>query len=417
MCIEMQGEIIAIGNELTSGRIIKTTSGFAAHHLFEAGYDIYAMHTIGDTPALIGEALKRALGRVDFVLVTGGLGPTDDDMTTTAVSKALDLPTMPNLDLLYQIRKHLETTAGPVISPLEKLAWLPEGAEALNPDAKMAGFQLIHDKKPIFFLPGVPHQMRTLLTEQVLPRLATWYKDQELSSLQRIYKTFGKTETEINQIVAALPLHENVEIGYYPVFPDVHLSLIVRNNGSKNGKKIFAESCATVEESLGAAIYGKDRESMAFIVGNLLQKNGKKLSLAESCTGGLISHHVTSVPGSSGWFLGGVVSYANKIKTDFLGVEESLLQKYGAVSAEVAAAMASGMREKSNADISLSVTGIAGPGGGTNEKPVGTVFIGIGTANAIQTHHFLFSGSRYEIQHLTAQTALNRIRQELINNI
>lgn len=160
----MLGEIIAIGNELTSGRIPNTTSGYAAHHLFKAGFDIYAMHTIGDTPALIGEALNRALGRVDFVLVTGGLGPTDDDLTTAAVSEALNRPTMPNLEILSLIRQHLDENTDQSISSLEKLAWLPEGAETLSPKTRMAGFQLIHNDKPIFFLPGVPHQMRTLLT-------------------------------------------------------------------------------------------------------------------------------------------------------------------------------------------------------------------------------------------------------------
>ncbi len=409
----MQGEIIAIGNELTSGRIINTTSGFAAHHLFEAGFDIYAMHTIGDTPELIGEALTRALGRVDFVIVTGGLGPTDDDLTTEAVSEALNLPTMPNLDMLYQIREHLNTVAGPVVSPLEKLAWLPEGAQTLNPEAKMAGFQLIHDDKPVFFLPGVPHQMRTLLTEQVLPRLSEWYKKQKLSSLQRIYKVFGKTETELNQIVIDLQLPEDVEIGYYPVFPDVHLSLIVRSTDPSADREIFQTSCKTVEAVLGNAIYGRDRQTMASVVGDLLLQKGKTLTLAESCTGGLISHMVTSVAGSSGYFPGSVVSYANEIKQSFLGVDSRLLERHGAVSSEVAMAMAAGMRERSRADISVSVTGIAGPGGGSEEKPVGTVYIGISTEKKLQARHFLFSGNRYEIQQLTAQTALDSIRKDL----
>lgn len=406
----MQGEIIAIGNELTSGRIANTTSAFAAHRLFEAGYDIYAMHTLGDTPSLIGEALKRALGRVDFVLVTGGLGPTDDDLTTAAVAEALNLPTIPNLELLYQIRNHLKAISGPVSSPLEKLAWLPEGAEALNPQSKMAGFQLIHDGKPVFFLPGVPYQMRSLLTEQVLPRLAMWYKNHKLSFLQRIYKIFGKTEEEINQIISTLHLHEKAEIGYYPVFPNVHLSLIVRNNDSSAGKQIFTDSCIRIEHAIGEAIYGKDKENMASIVGQLLQQKNKKLSLAESCTGGLISHLVTSISGSSSYYLGGVVSYSNETKSTFLDVKEKLLQQHGAVSPEVAKAMASGMLKKSKADISLSVTGIAGPEGGSTDKPVGTVFIGIATEEKVQAQHFLFPGNRYEIQRLTAQTALNLIR-------
>lgn len=410
----MLGEIIAIGNELTSGRITNTTSGFAAHHLFEAGFDIYAMHTIGDTPALIGEALKRALGRVDFVLVTGGLGPTDDDLTTMAVSEALNRPTMPNLDLLYQIRTHLQSVSGPVVSPLEKLAWLPQGAETLNPNSKMSGFQLIHDNKPIFFLPGIPHQMRTLLIDQVLPRLATWYKDRQLAVCQRVYKIFGKSEMEINQETKALQLDEAVEIGYYPVFPNVHLSMTVRGSDTETVRKIFAATCGLVEEKMGLFIYGKDEETMESVVGRLLQQHGKQLAVAESCTGGLISHLLTSVAGSSSYYLGGVTSYANSMKTTLLGVKEKLLQTHGAVSREVAEAMAAGMREKSGADFALSVTGIAGPEGGSKEKPVGTVFVGMASKDAVQGDHFLFCGTRYEIQRLTAQTALDLLRRYLL---
>ncbi|MBU1057492.1 MAG: CinA family nicotinamide mononucleotide deamidase-related protein [Proteobacteria bacterium] len=410
----MRGEIIAIGNELTSGRIANTTSGFAAHHLFEAGFDIYAMHTIGDTPTLIGEALKRALSRVDFVLVTGGLGPTDDDLTTEAVSEALNRPTMPNLTLLYQIRTHLQTVSGPVVSPLEKLAWLPQGAETLNPNSKMSGFQLIHDDKPIFFLPGIPHQMQTLLIDQVLPRLTTWYKDRQLAVYQRVYKIFGKSEMEVNQETKSLQLNKAVEIGYYPVFPNVHLSMTVRGSDTEAMEKIFTATCTLVEEKMGLAIYGKDDESMESVVGVLLQQNGKQLAVAESCTGGLISHLLTSVAGSSAYYLGGVTSYANSMKTDLLGVSERLLQEYGAVSREAAKAMAAGMREKSGADIALSITGIAGPDGGSEDKPVGTVFVGMADAKETRVHRFLLPGTRYEIQRMTAQTALDLLRRYLL---
>lgn len=410
----MLGEIIAIGNELTSGRIPNTTSGFAAHHLFKAGFDIYAMHTIGDTPALIGEALNRALGRVDFVLVTGGLGPTDDDLTTAAVSEALNRPTMPNLEILSLIRQHLDDNTDQSISSLEKLAWLPEGAETLSPKTRMAGFQLIHNDKPIFFLPGVPHQMRTLLTEQVLPRLATWYKGRQLTSSQRVFRIFGKTETEVNQLVKNIVFDDNVEIGYYPVFPDVHLSMTVRGNDENKTDDLARRSYRLIADKLGSFIYGCDRDTMESVLGTLLLKQNKQLSVAESCTGGLISHLMTSIAGSSGYYLGGVTSYANSMKTRYLGVDESVLENHGAVSTEVAIAMAEGMRVKSNADISIAVTGIAGPGGGTADKPVGTVFIGFSDKNETKAQHFLFSGNRYEIQRLTAQTALDIVRRHLL---
>ncbi len=410
----MIGEIIAIGDELTSGRITNTTSGFAAHHLFEAGFDIYAMHTIGDTPALIGEALKRALKRVDFVLVTGGLGPTDDDLTTEAVSEALNRPTMPNLELLSLIRQHLEENGEQQAGSLDKLAWLPEGAETLSPESKMSGFQLIHKNKPIFFLPGVPHQMRTLLVEEVLPRLTTWYQGRQRASCQRIYKIFGKTEQEINLQIKQIDLGVDATIGYYPVFPDVHLSIIIRGDNQQTIQSHAEKAFQLIERELGDYIYGSDRESMASVLGNLLSKQGKTFSVAESCTGGLVSHLMTSVAGSSTYFLGGVTSYANSMKETCLGVDTALLERVGAVSPEVAESMALGIHTQSTADISISITGIAGPGGGTRQKPVGTVFIGFTHDDTTEVKEFHFSGNRYEIQHLTAQTALNLVRQYLL---
>jgi nicotinamide-nucleotide amidase len=410
----MLGEIIAIGNELTSGRIPNTTSGFAAHHLFKAGFDIYAMHTIGDTPALIGEALKRALGRVDFVLVTGGLGPTDDDLTTVAVSKALNRPTMPNLEILSLIRQHLDANTDQPVSSLEKMAWLPEGAETLSPEAKMAGFQLIHGGKPIFFLPGIPHQMRTLLVEQVLPRLATWYKGRQLNSIQQVFKIFGKAESDINRAVEGLALGEDVEIGYYPVFPDVHLSMTIRGSDKKKTELLAEETSRLLKKTLGSSIYGREQDTLESTVGTLLRDSNQKFSVAESCTGGLISHLMTSVAGSSSYYLGGVTSYANSMKTTFLGVEENVLTTHGAVSRKVATAMARSMRERSNADISISVTGLAGPGGGSDINPVGTVYIGMAEKSSTQAWRFLFPGNRYEIQRLAAQTALDLVRRFLI---
>ncbi len=413
----MLGEIIAIGNELTSGRIPNTTSGFAAHHLFEAGFDIYAMHTIGDTPKLIGEALIRALGRVDFVLVTGGLGATDDDLTTVAVSKALNRPTMPNLEILSLIRQHLDANSAQPASSLEKLAWLPEGAETLNAKARMAGFQLIHDGKPIFFLPGIPHQMRTLLVEQVLPRLATWYKGRQLNNVQQVFKIFGIPESEINAEVEKLALDEDVEIGYYPVFPEVHLSMTIRGNDKNKTEELAKETSHLLQKTFGSAIFGKEQDTLESVVGGLLNKSNQKLAVAESCTGGLISHRMTSVAGSSSYYLGGVISYANSMKSTYLDVEETMINTQGAVSEDVARAMADGMRKKSNADITLSVTGIAGPDGGNEEKPVGTVFIGMADKKDTRVYRFLFSGNRYEIQQITAQTALDIVRCSLLKSI
>jgi nicotinamide-nucleotide amidase len=412
----MKGEIIAIGNELTSGRIANTTSGFAARQLFEAGYEIHAMHTIGDTPSLIGEALKRAIDSVDFVIVTGGLGATDDDLTNEAVSMALNRPTMPNLEILSLIRAHLDEISSSPVSPLEKLAWLPVGAEALNPKGRMAGYQLVHDNKPIFFLPGIPNQMEQLLIDHVMPRLATWYPGQRLATCRRLFKIFDMSEMEVNSRIASLNLPECVAIGYYPVFPEVHLSLIIRDVKGNSPDPLFRNACAVVNAILGDAVYGHDQESMEMVVGSLLRNARMTVAMAESCTGGLISHKITTIPGSSDYFLGGVTAYSNSMKTRYLHVEQILIQANGAVSAEVAKAMAEGIRIETGADIGLSVTGIAGPDGGTPEKPVGTVYFGFVTSEYSRTLRFTFSGSREQIQEITAFTGLNLIRRYLLKN-
>ncbi len=411
----MKVEIIAIGDELTSGRILNTTSSFAARKLFEAGYEIYAMNTIGDTPSLIGEALKRALGRVDAVLVTGGLGTTDDDLTNEAVSKALNRPTMPNLEILANIRSHLDEITSSPVSRLEKLAWLPSGADPLNPQSRMAGYQLIHDDKPIFFLPGIPSQMEQLLVQEVLPKLSTWHENHRLTTYQRTFRIFNLPETEVNRRIETIDLNPDVHIGYYPVYPEVHLSLTVRDKKTNNAKRLFKSSCKAIRTVLGDSIYAYNHDSMEKIVGNLLRANNLQLAVAESCTGGLICQRLTNTPGSSEYLLGGVVSYSNELKTKFLAVPPEMIETLGAVSRQVAEQMAVGIRSVCEADIGLSVTGIAGPGGGSEEKPVGTVYIAIATAEENWVTKFQFDGDRSQIRIITAQSGLDLVRKYLLN--
>lgn len=407
-------EIIAIGDELTSGRIQNTTSSFAARQLFEAGYEIHAMNTIGDSPKMIGEALKRALARADAIIVTGGLGSTDDDLTTDAVSRALNRPKELNPEILTAIRSHLDKITDSPVSGLEKLAWLPSGALAFDPSSRVAGYLLVHDRKPIFFLPGVPKQMRQLLIEKVLPTLATWDDSHQLATCQRIYRIFNLPETEVNRRITRLELSPDARIGYYPVFPEVHLSLTVRCKEKNNARQLFNSSAKAIETALGDAIYGVDRDSMEMVVGNLLRAKGLTFATAESCTGGLIGETLTNTPGSSDYFLGGVISYANSMKVSLLGVAREKLAELGAVSREVAEQMAAGIRNRSGSDIGLSVTGIAGPGGGSAEKPVGTVYIGIATQNECWANRFSFSGNREQIRLLSAYNGLELVRKYLL---
>jgi nicotinamide-nucleotide amidase len=406
----MIGEIIAVGDELTTGRIINTTSAFAARQLFLAGHTVAAMHTIGDAPKLIGEVLKRAVGRADFVLVTGGLGATTDDLTNEATAEALERPATLHPEILEKI--HARPWGD--VRALEKLAWLPQGAEVLNVEARMAGHLLVHEAVPVFFLPGVPTQAEKLLTEIVLPRLNDWCGGSHSAVRTRLYRTVGLSECEINQWLLTLEQETQITIGYYPVGGEVQVSLTVAASSEAAVDTLFNAADQRIRLILGAYLYGTDQETLAQIVGQLLWENKLLLATAESCTGGLIGAKITAVPGSSAWFAGGVVAYSNQLKEKLLNVDAELFRKHGAVSEPVAEAMATGLAARTGAEIAVSVTGIAGPDGGTADKPVGTVYIGVfyqGAARA-KLHHFC--GSRNEIQEMTAMMALDTVRRVVL---
>jgi len=412
----MIGEIIAIGNELTSGRVLNTTSRFAAGLLFSAGHEISAMSTIGDTPAEISETLKRAIKRSDFIIVTGGLGATSDDLTSEVVGQALGRPTVFHPEVFAKIKALLSNLDEHVLNDLQKLALLPTGAEVLNPEARMAGYLLVHDDKPIFFLPGVPHEMQELLVDTVIPRLNLWHDGAAKLVKQRVYKVFGLPEIEINRRLAHLEKEEDdqLRIGYYPVFPEVHLSLTVIDDDKSKIERTFQHLEKEIITSLGDSLFGTDDDTMESVVGKLLQSQGKILATAESCTGGLIGHKITTVPGSSNYFAGGVIAYSNELKQKLLGLDPILLTSHGAVSSEVVRAMAEGIRHKTAADIGVAVTGIAGPTGSTPDKPVGTVFIGLSTPDETVDILCRFSGDRWKIQELTAVKSLDLARRLLL---
>ncbi len=410
----MIGEIIAIGDELTSGRIINSTSGLAARELFLLGHEIQAMHTIGDAPERIGEALKAAIARSEFVIVTGGLGATTDDLTNEAVVKALDLKTVTNPCVQANIETHVAKGACNSPISLSKLAQLPEGAEILDDNCRMAGYLLRYQGKPIYFLPGVPPQMEILLRDKVLPGLQAMDHARAIPVAQRVYRTCGLYEIEINNRLQAMD-QQGIQIGYYPVGAEVHVSLTGYNMEQGTDDPLFLYADAFIRTALGNDIYGTDRDTLASVVGQLLRERGWMLATAESCTGGLIGASLTQSAGSSNWFKGGVITYSNALKENLLGVPAALLAQHGAVSAEVACAMAQGTVERLGCDIAVSATGIAGPGGGSEEKPVGMVYLGLcaqGTARAQRCH---FRGSRQQIQEQTAQTAMDMVRRALLS--
>ncbi len=408
----MIGKIISIGDELISGRITNTSSSFVARHLFAAGHDIYAIHTIGDSIELIGQTLQQAIGQVDFVIVTGGLGSTTDDLTNKAVARALNRPPTLYMDILEKIHTSLGKGSGE--DTFEKMAWLPEGAEVLSEQSMMAGYMLIHDNKPVFFLPGVPAQMKELLTKQVVPKLDDWDYDNCRQIHQRLYKTSGLTEIVINRRLQELEKKTGISIGYYPVDGEVHISLTIKKNNNQKGEELFHQADMEISKALGGFIYGTDQETMAEIVGALLKERNLSLGVAESCTGGMIGEKITRAAGCSAWFSGGMIVYSDQLKETMLGIDRELLSNHGAVSEPVAMAMAARLAALTGDDITISVTGIAGPDGGSREKPLGTVYIGLFYNNKVTARLHNFHGNREMVRKITTTTALDTVRRALL---
>jgi len=412
----MIGEIIAIGDELTSGRITNTTSGLAARELFLLGHEIQAMHTIGDVPELIGSTLKTALARADFVIVTGGLGATTDDLTTDAVVQALNLKTAVHPGVLANLNARLSHEIRSNGVSLAKLAQLPEGAEVLDADCRMAGYLLLYNGKPIYFLPGVPPQMEILLHSKVLPGLRAFSPSPAVPVCQQIYRTCGLQEVAINRLLLPLEQNRALQVGYYPVGCEVHVSLTLRNLKQGQDDPLFLETDTFIRQALGDHLYGTGNATLAAVTGQLLASRGAMLGVAESCTGGLIASKITETPGSSQWFCGGVIVYSNELKQRLLTIDDNLLAQYGAVSAETARAMAVQTAARLKCDIVVAATGIAGPRGGTAEKPVGTVYLGLWYQDKVSERLYHFTGSRRQIQEKTAHTALDLVRRALLEN-
>ena len=409
----MRGEIIAIGDELVSGRILNSTSRLAARRLFLLGYDIPIMQSIGDEPALIGQTLLTALTRADFILITGGLGSTDDDLTTEAATQALGIKTAKHPVVLEKLRQRLaaEGREGELAN-LSRFAILPEQAELLDTSCRMAGYLLFHQEKPLWFLPGVPSQMAILLEDKVVPELQRLFPPPPLR--QHIYRSCGLKEMAINAMLKPLEQQAGLQIGYYPIGWEVDVSLTVRPEEPQQGEAVFQQADCFIREQLGENLFGEDDEGLPLAVGRLLLEQHKRLCVAESCTGGLLSSCITEIPGSSAWFDGGVVVYSNNLKEKILGIDPGLLAEHGAVSEACARAMAEQALVRLDSDIALAITGIAGPDGGSPDKPVGTVFIALADHAGTSAQRVQLQGSRREIQIQTAQRALDMARRHIL---
>ncbi|MFC1822786.1 competence/damage-inducible protein A [Thermodesulfobacteriota bacterium] len=405
--------IITIGNELVSGRTIDLNSWYAAGRLTASGLGVSRISTVGDDPERVSKVLKSALKASRYVITTGGLGTTEDDMTNEIVAKALKRPLCRDEDM-YGVIKNYVAARGMQMSPsLEKMAWTPQGSRILNLKGSACGFSLVEDRVNLYFLPGVPDQMRYLMDRFVIPEILSQYKTLPLVR-QRILKLYGLSEPGIAEALGDFPARsEDVILGFYPHYPENHITISLRGHDEPTVTSELDRMEHMIRKRLGPFVFASGKQNMEEAVGERLKERHFTISVAESCTGGLIGNLLTNASGSSAYFQGGMVVYSNRSKEDLLGVSPETLTKHGAVSNETVREMAAGIKKKIPADMGLAITGIAGPEGGSPEKPVGTVHIGLAVADQIFSDQYRFWGNRGQIKSNAALMSLDWIRRYL----
>jgi len=405
-----QAEIVVIGNEVISGLIEETNSRVISLRLQEVGVDVCRVTAVGDDAAAITEAVDGALGRADLVIATGGLGATHDDITKDVLARLFHSGFREDGRVLASIEKFFRRRGRAVPDYALEQGSVPEKADILYNEQGTAPGLLFHrDGKMLYALPGVPREMIHLLEKFILPGLALRGKRK---IAHRMLKTTGITESGLWQkIGSAEPLERRVVVASLPSHLGVRIRLSACGEGDLSARLEAAEKY--IRARAGDCIYGVDDETLEGVVGGLLRARNLTLAVAESCTGGLIGHRITNVAGSSDYFLEGAVTYSNAAKINRLGVDRELLDRHGAVSRETAVAMAAGVRRVCGADIGLSVTGIAGPAGGSREKPVGLTYIALNAAAGGWCEKFIFPQDRVHNKERAAQAALNGLRRWL----
>lgn len=410
----MVAEIICVGTELLLGQILNTNSQYLAQKLAELGIDLYFQTTVGDNMERLKMAIDIATKRSDILIFTGGLGPTSDDITKEAVADYFGLTLVLDEDVLRRIEKFFERRQVKMPEINKKQAYVPEGAKVLhNKNGTAPGLIIEKDGKIAILLPGPPFEMQPMFEEGVLPYLEKFSKQKIYS---RVLKFVGIGESSIEEALKDLILSQtDPTMALYAKPFEVELRITTKKESEECAKSLLQSMENRIRERLGEYIYGVDRQLLEEVVIGLLAEKKLKVSVAESCTGGLICNKLTNVPGASEVFDRGFIVYSNEAKMKLLGVPEQVLKEHGAVSSQTARYMAQGALSNSLADIALSVTGIAGPGGGSETKPVGLVYIGIATKDYSESFEFRFSGDRLRIKEMTSKAALNILRKKIID--
>ena len=408
----MRIEIVTIGNEVLSGRTFDTNFVFLARALEESSVVVAYHSTVGDSAEGIGEALKLALSRADAVIMTGGLGPTPDDLTRKAVATALHRPLQLEESVLAHIRERGRRAGRKLPSTVETMALVPRGAEVWqNPVGAAPGILIDYRKKPVILLPGPPQELEALASEFAVP----WLRERSGIAVDSFtLRTYGLFESQLHERIGQMPAKwPGASLAYLPSWFGVDLRVTVTGANATLVRQSAERAYQELGEKVGGVVYAEGARTMEESVAEQLLERGWKIAPAESCTGGLVCKRLTDLAGSSRYLERGFVTYSNEAKVQLVGVSADDLGAHGAVSSQVAEQMARGARAKAGVDVGVGVTGIAGPEGGTEKKPVGTVFIAVSSSlgDAVRQHRFL--GSRGTGRERAAQTALDMLRRHL----
>jgi len=409
-------EILTIGTELLLGYTVDTNAAELGRALAAAGAEITRRTTVADRPEAIRAGLAEALDRAGFVITTGGLGPTRDDMTKTVVADLLGKRLVLDEQLLAGLEARFKRLGRPMPAVNRTQAEVPEGATVLpNPRGTAPGLWVEDARgRVVVLLPGVPREMRGLLVEEVLPRLVARHAGEPPVVLSRTVRTTGIAESALAERVGPIePEIAPLTLAYLPSVEGVDLRVTAWGLGARDAEARLAAVVERLRAAVGEHRYGEDAADLAAMVLDALRSGRHRLGVAESCTGGMLAERVTNIPGASATFIGGVVAYADVVKTAALKVPIETLEAHGAVSEQTVCAMAEGAQRLFSADCTMAVTGIAGPGGGTPDKPVGTVWLAARVHTATRAVKRVFPGDRDEIRRRAAQAALDLLRRVL----
>ena len=409
----MDAEIIAVGSEMLTPEKIDTNSLYLTEQLNELGVEVVQKSVIGDDRARLACEISAALKRTDIVILSGGLGPTEDDVTRDASALALGRALTFRQEICDEIAARFARMNRKMAENNKRQAYIIDGAEALPNDRGTAPGQWIEqDGKILFLLPGPPKELKAMFERQILPRLK-----ERLPALvirTRHFRVAGMGESDLDQQIAPVyTKYTNPMTTILAGAGDIHIHLRARCETAEEAERLLAEVATPIEKILGDRIYSHGGESLEEVIGERLKSTGRTMSVAESCTGGMVAERVTSVPGSSKYFRGGFLTYTDEVKTQLLGVSPDLLAAEGAVSEAAAREMAIGARNVLGTTFALSVTGFAGPDGGTEANPVGTVYIGLASDGTCDVRRVQFIGDRERVRMLASQSALDLLRRKL----